>query len=422
MQARVWKPPGSPGLWGDFLDYLGRAVGGERVHPVTHEYLVHPRRVLSMSLPVRLDDGRVHTFSGYRVVHNIARGPSIGGVRYDPALTVGDVAGLAAWNTLKAAVLNLPFGGAAGGVELSPAELSTPELERVSRRYMAELINLAGPEVDILAPDFGTDERVMAWFMDTYSQGKGFIEPAVVVGKPDRLGGTRGRNDAVAVGLVHVTERFAAREGLALKGAEVAIQGFGQVGRAVARVLHRLGAKVVAVSMDVGGLFDGQGIDVPALEAHYDREGSFEGFPAEPISNAELLALSVDYLVLAAYQHVVHEENADAVHARVVVEGANVPITAAADQILADRGVLVVPHVLAAGGNLVVGYYEWVQDLNQYFWDERRVKAQLKAALVRAFDQVQARAEREGLRLRCAAHRLAIERVDEATRLRGVYP
>jgi len=422
MAQEAWKPPNGPGLWGDFLEYLGRLAERERVHPTTFEYLVHPRRVLNVALPVRMDDGRVRTFRGFRVVHNIARGPSIGGVRYDPALSLGDVAGLAAWNTLKAAVLDLPYGGAAGGVAVDRARMSRGELERLSRRYMAELVNLAGPEADVLAPDYGTDEQVMAWFMDTYSQAKGFIEPAVVVGKPERLGGTRGRADAVAIGLVHVTERYASRFGLALEGARVAVQGFGSVGRAVARVLHRLGARVVAVSMDVGGIYDGKGLDVPAFEGHFEREGTFEGFPAEAITNAELLALSVDYLVLAAYQHVIHEGNAGEVHAKVVVEGANVPVTAGADEILRERGVIVVPHILAAGGNLVIGYFEWVQDLSAYFWDERKVRQQLKSALVRAFDRVEAYARERGLPLRCAAQRIAIQRVDEATRLRGVYP
>ena len=422
MASLAWKPPNSPGLWGDFLEYLERMTEAERVHPTTYEYLVHPRRVLSVALPVRMDDGCVRTFRGFRVVHNISRGPSIGGVRYDPALSVGDVAGLAAWNTLKTAVLGLPFGGAAGGVSVAPGDFSTGELERLSRRYMAELVGLTGPEVDVLAPDLGTNEQVMAWFMDTYSQAKGFIEPAVVVGKPERLGGTRGRTDAVAVGLVHVTERYASRYGLSLEGALVAVQGFGQVGRAVARVLHRMGARVVAVSMDTGGIFDGDGLDIPALEAHFAEHGEFTGFPAEEITNAELLSLAVDYLVLAAYQHVIHRDNAGEVNAKVVVEGANVPVTAEADAVLRERGIIVVPHILAAGGNLVIGYFEWVQDLSEYFWDEERVKRSLKAALVRAFDQVREKAEEEDLDLRTAAHRIAVARVDEATRLRGVYP
>jgi len=422
MALEAWKPPNGPGLWGDFLEYLGRVAEHARVHPTTFEYLVHQRRVLNVALPVRMEDGRVRTFRGFRVVHNISRGPSMGGVRYDPALSLGDVAGLSAWNTLKAAVLNLPFGGAAGGVAVDRNKVARAELERLSRRYMAELVNLVGPESDVLAPDYGTDEQVMAWFMDTYAQAKGYIEPAVVVGKPERLGGTRGREDAVALGLVYVTERHAARYGLALKGARVAVQGFGSVGRAVARVLYRLGARVVAVSTDTGGLYDGKGLDIPALLAHFEREGTLEGFPGEPITNAQLLALSVDYLVLAAYQHVVHKDNASEVHAKVVVEGANVPVTAEADEILRERGVIVVPHILAAGGNLVIGYLEWVQDLSEYFWDEPKVKSQLKSALVRAFDEVWAYAERHRLPLRTAAAWLAIQRVDEATRLRGVYP
>jgi len=418
MAQEVWRPPGDPGLWGDFLEYFTRVAAAERVHPTTFGYLVEPKRVTSFALPVRLEDGRVVPFRGYRVVHNIARGPSLGGVRYDPKLKIGDVAGLAAWNTLKAAVLNLPFGGAAGGVAVDRTKLARGELERLSRRYMAELVGLVGPEVDVLAPDLGTDEAVMAWFMDTYSQAKGFIEPAVVVGKPERLGGTKGRADAVAIGLVHVTERYAGE----LAGAEVAVQGFGTVGRAVARVLYERGAKVVAVSEDKGGLYDPAGLDIPALLAHFAEEGTLAGFPAKSITNPELLALPVDFLVLAAYQHVITGENAEAVRARVVVEGANVPITAEADEILTRRGINIIPHILAAGGNLVVGYYEWVQDLSAYFWDEGTVRAKLKEALVRAFDQVRDLAKEKGVSLRYAAHSLAIRRVDEATRLRGVYP
>ncbi len=422
MANQAWKPPDGEGLWGDFLDYLGAALKCNRLHPTTYEYLTHPRRVVRVALPVRMDDGQIRTFHGVRAVHNIALGPSIGGVRYDPALSVGDAVGLAAWGTLKAAVVGLPFGGAAGGVAVDPSQVSRAELERISRRYMAELVTLVGPEMDVLAPDLGTSDQVMAWYMDTYSQARGFIEPAVVVGKPERLGGTRGRDDAVAVGLVHVTVRFASRFGLSLSGATVAVQGYGQVGRAVARVLAQRGAKVVAVSMDVGGLYDPEGLDLRALEAHFQKEGTFDGFPAEPIDNEALLTLPVDYLVLAAYQHVITEANAEAVRAKVVVEGANVPVTAEADRILDERGIKVVPHTLAAAGGLVVGYFEWVQDLNNYFWDESRVKSQLKSAMERALDVVWAKAEADGVDLRSAAHGLAIARIDEATRMRGVYP
>lgn len=418
MENTVWKPPGEPGLWGDFLDYLREVAERGRVHPTTYEYLVHPERVTAVALPVKMDDRRVRTFRGWRVVHNTARGPSIGGVRYDPALNLGDVAGLAAWTTLKSAMLGLPFGGAAGGIPVDRGRLSQGELERLSRRYMFGLVNLAGPEVDVLAPELGTDAQVMSWYLDTYSQAKGFAEPAVVVGKPPELAGDQDRNRALAEGLVHVLARLAGDP----SGQRVAVQGFGQVGRALALALYEAGARVVAVSMDSGGVYDEKGLDVPALIAHFTRHEGFLGFPAGALTNDELLRLPVDALVLAAYQHVITEANAREVRAPWVVEAAHVPVTREADRLLSDAGIRVIPHVLATGGGLVSDYLEWVQTLNQHFWKKDRVNRQIRAVLDRALAAVEAEAEKNGNHLRSAAHVVAIRRIDEATRLRGVYP
>ncbi|AEB11557.1 Glu/Leu/Phe/Val family dehydrogenase [Marinithermus hydrothermalis] len=423
MLKTAYEPPGDSGLWQLFLENLERTLHHTRTHPATVEYLIHPRRTLTLSVPVRMDDGTVRFFTGYRVVHNIARGPSKGGVRYHPAVTMGETVGLAAWMTLKCGVFRLPYGGAAGGVAVDPRELSPRELERLSRRYVAELVDVIGPDSDILGPDLGTDERVMAWFMDTYSMTKGYTSPGVVTGKPLQLGGTAGRGDAAGRGIVYVLEETARRSGHPFKGATVAVQGFGKVGRTAAGLLHQAGLKVVAVSTRTVGVYNPKGLDIPDVARYYQENGFLQGYPgAEEISNDELLALEVDYLIPAAFENVVHRENAREVRAKVVIEGANAPLTGEADEILRERGVLVVPDIVANGGGVVVSYLEWVQNFSMFFWTEAEVQQKLREVMQRTLDEVWSIAERDKIDLRLAAYVLSVTRINEATKLRGVYP
>ncbi|KGQ22229.1 Glu/Leu/Phe/Val family dehydrogenase [Thermus filiformis] len=416
MGIPAYRPPDEPRLWDLFLVRLERVLRKTSLHPTTVEYLAHPRRLVTVSIPIRMDDGRVRFFQGYRVVHNIARGPSIGGVRYHPSVSLGQTAGLAAWMTLKAAVYDLPFGGAAGGVAVDPKKLSPSELERLTRRYTAELLNLIGPDIDILGPDLGTHEGVMAWIMDTYSMTLGTTVPGVVVGKPAALGGTEGRDDAVGLSVALVLRAMAERKGLPLEGARVAVQGFGQVGGAAALWLSRLGLKVVAVSTSQGGVYDPEGLEVEALLAEYERTGELPAW-GRPLAPKEELALEVDYLVPAAAEGTLDEEAA-----RAVLEAANGALTEEAEAYLLGRGVLVVPDLLTGGGGLLSGHLEWVQDLNMFFWTKEEVQAKIDASVRRAVEEVCDRAEALGADLRTGALALALERVNEATKLRGVYP
>ena len=421
MGLSAYRPPDEPGLWDLFLVRLERVLKKASLHPTTVEYLVHPRRLVTVSIPIRMDDGKVRFFQGYRVVHNIARGPSIGGVRYHPKVSLGQTAGLAAWMTLKAAVYDLPFGGAAGGVAVDPGALAPRELERLTRRYTAELVNLIGPDIDILGPDLGTHEGVMAWIMDTYSMTLGTTVPGVVVGKPSTLGGTEGRDDAVGLSVALVLRAIAERQGLPLEGARVAVQGFGQVGGAAAVWLARLGLKVVAVSTSQGGVYDPAGLEVEALLAQYEKTSSLPAW-GRPITNQELLALEVDHLVLAAMEGTLDEVAARTVQARAVFEAANGALTEEGEAQLLRRGVLVVPDLLTGGGGLLSGYLEWVQDLNMFFWTKEEIQSRIDASVRRAVEEVSGRAKALEADLRTGAWALALERVNEATKLRGVYP
>mgnify|MGYP005843149915 CR=1 FL=1 len=421
MGLSAYRPPDEPGLWDLFLVRLERVLKKASLHPTTVEYLVHPRRLVTVSIPIRMDDGKVRFFQGYRVVHNIARGPSIGGVRYHPKVSLGQTAGLAAWMTLKAAVYDLPIGGAAGGVAVDPGALAPRELERLTRRYTAELVNLIGPDIDILGPDLGTHEGVMAWIMDTYSMTLGTTVPGVVVGKPSTLGGTEGRDDAVGLSVALVLRAIAERQGLPLEGARVAVQGFGQVGGAAAVWLARLGLKVVAVSTSQGGVYDPAGLEVEALLAQYEKTSSLPAW-GRPITNQELLALEVDHLVLAAMEGTLDEVAARTVQARAVFEAANGALTEEGEAQLLRRGVLVVPDLLTGGGGLLSGYLEWVQDLNMFFWTKEEIQSRIDASVRRAVEEVSGRAKALEADLRTGAWALALERVNEATKLRGVYP
>ena len=381
------------------------------------------KKAVEVSIPVQMDDGSIEVFMGYRVTHNIARGPSKGGIRYHPAVTRDEVKALSMWMTWKCALMGLPFGGAKGGVVCDPKRLSVKELERMTRRYTSEIINDIGPERDIPAPDVGTDGRVMAWIFDTYSMNKGHSVLGVVTGKPLSVGGSLGREEATARGALYCIQAVSVKQGQRISEYSVAIQGFGNVGAHLARLLHLEGAKVVAVSDSQSGVHNPDGIDVPSALAHKQERGTLAGLAnAEAITNEELLEIECDILAPCALEQVITEENADRIKAGVICEGANGPVTPAADVILEDRGVLVLPDVLANAGGVVVSYFEWVQGLQEYFWKEYEVNAKLNDIVVRAFEETWSARERFGTSMRTAAYGLAVQRVAEATTTRGLYP
>ena len=405
------------------LQQFDRAAGILGLDPAMAEWLRRPERALMVSVPVRMDDGRVEVFTGFRVQHNTARGPAKGGVRYHPGVTLEEVTALAMWMTWKCAVMELPFGGGKGGVICEPSRLSGGELERLTRRYTAEILPLIGPDRDIPAPDVYTNSQVMAWMMDTYSMHRGHPAPAVVTGKPLELGGTPGREEATGEGCAVCAVEALQRIGRQVEGVRVAIQGFGNVGSYTARALARRGARVVAVADSRGGVYAPEGLDVEALIAHKRRTGSVAHFPgARAIGLEDVLTVECEVLVPAALEGAIREENAPAVQAAVVCEGANGPVTPQADAILQRRGVLVVPDILANAGGVTVSYFEWVQGLQGYAWSAERVRSELEQRMTRAFGEVWATAQRMGTDLRSAAMVLAVGRVAQAMRLRGLYP
>ncbi|WP_255480379.1 Glu/Leu/Phe/Val family dehydrogenase [Quadrisphaera oryzae] len=394
----------------------------------TYDLLSVPRREVSVSIPLRRDDGTVEVLTGHRVQHNYSRGPGKGGVRFSPRVDLDEVRALAMWMTWKCALLDVPYGGAKGGVCIDPRQYSAAELERVTRRFTSEISPLIGPTQDIPAPDVGTDEQTMAWMMDTYSVGAGHTVLGVVTGKPISLGGSRGRASATSRGVVHVALAALRHLGLDPQGSTAAVQGFGKVGRGTARFLAEAGVAVRAVSDQYGAVEAppsdaGAGLDVAALESHADATGSVVGFwGGVPLPGEELLTADVDLLVPAAVEGVLHEGNADGVRARLVVEGANGPTTAAADASLARRGVLVVPDILANAGGVIVSYFEWVQANQAYWWSEAEVEARLADRMTSAWQQVLAQSQRHGVDLRAAATSLAVQRVAQAHTQRGLYP
>jgi glutamate dehydrogenase (NAD(P)+) len=397
------------------------------IEPGMVELLAFPKRELIVHFPVRMDDGGMRIFTGYRVHHNDARGPVKGGIRYSPMVTLDEVRALSMWMTWKCAVVNLPYGGAKGGVVIDPRSLSERELERMTRRYTAEIDLMIGPAVDIPAPDLGTDARVMAWIMDTYSMHRDYSVPGVVTGKPVEIGGSLGRVEATGRGVMYVTLEACRRRGIPLQGATVAIQGFGNVGSVTARLLHEAGAKVVAVSDSRGGVYNPAGLDIPALYEHRRAGGflpdhSLDGFEHRDLSNADLLELPVDILIPAAIEGQITERNAGRLNAGMVIEAANGPTTPGGDAILAGKDVYVVPDILANAGGVIASYFEWVQDLQSFFWEESEVNQRLQRIITNAYNEVAALAEERGLRLRDAAMVLALSRVTEAIRLRGIYP
>src|SRR5919106_998106 len=381
------------------------------------------KKAVAVSVPTSMDDGSIAVYQGYRVTHNIARGPSKGGIRYHPDVTLDEVKSLAMWMTWKCSLMGLPFGGAKGGVVCNPKRLSSSELERMTRRFTSEIINDIGPERDIPAPDVGTDSRVMAWIFDTYSMNKGHSVLGVVTGKPLSVGGSLGREEATARGALYCIQAVSGKHGKRISEYSVAIQGFGNVGANLARMLHGDGAKVVAVSDSRGGVYNPNGIDVPAALAHKQERGTLDGLAnAERVTNEELVELPCDIFAPCALEQVVTEENADRVKATVICEGANGPVTPTADAILEDRGVLVLPDVLANAGGVVVSYFEWVQGLQEYFWHEDEVNAKLRDICARAFEEAWQTRDRYATSLRMASYGLAVQRVAEATTTRGLYP
>ncbi|MEM2226852.1 MAG: Glu/Leu/Phe/Val dehydrogenase [Candidatus Bathyarchaeia archaeon] len=402
------------------MDEIAERIG---IDPNVLEILKHPRRILIVSAPVRMDDGGVRVFTGYRVQHNKARGPYKGGVRYHPSVDLDEVKALAAWMTFKTAVVDIPYGGAKGGVVCDPRRLSLGELERLTRRYTSMIMDEIGPFKDVPAPDVGTDSQVMAWIMDTYSSLKGYSVPEVVTGKPIVLGGSYGREEATGRGVAICVREAARRIGLRLKGATLAVQGYGKVGYWSAEALSEMGCKLIAVTDAGGGAYDPRGLDPRALKEHEARSGSVSGYGgAGEISNEELFQLECDILVPAALENQITEGVAPNVNAKIISEGANGPTTPEADRILYEKGVLVVPDILANAGGVTVSYFEWVQNLNRDRWSLETVNARLEEKMVSAFKAVSELAEREGASMRTAAYMLAMGKVAEAQSRLGLFP
>jgi glutamate dehydrogenase (NAD(P)+) len=404
-------------------EQLRRVASTFDIDPNLVGVLGNCKKAVEVAVPVGLDDGTTHVFQGYRVTHNIARGPSKGGIRYHPDVTVDEVKALAMWMTWKCALMGIPFGGAKGGVVCDPKSMSRGELERMTRRYTTEIINEIGPEKDIPAPDVGTDGSVMAWIFDTYSMNKGHSVLGVVTGKPLTIGGSLGREEATARGSLYCIRDAVAKRDGRLDAMRVAVQGFGNVGAYLAKFLHEEGARVVAISDSRVALHNPNGIDIAAAFAHKREHGSLTGLKdAEVISDQDLLTLDVDVLAPCALEQVITADNADQVKASIICEGANGPVTPSADTILEDKGVLILPDVLANAGGVVVSYFEWVQGLQEYFWKETEVNAKLNDIMSRAFEETWETAEQRGMPMRVAAYGLAVQRVAEATITRGIYP
>lgn len=388
-----------------------------------HAMLATPRREIHVAIPLRRDDGTTQVLHGFRVQHNITRGPGKGGLRFHPSVDIDEVRALAMWMTWKCAVVELPYGGAKGGVAIQPRDYSIGELERVTRRYTSEIMPMIGPERDIMAPDIGTDDRTMAWVMDTYSVNQGYTIPAVVTGKPLAVGGSLGRATATSRGVVHAARAALGEVGQDLPDVRVAVQGFGKVGGPAARFFAEGGARVEAVSDEFGGVHRSGGLDLERLAEHVRREGSVVGFDGgDAVDNSDLLTLDVDVLVPAAVEGVLTDANAPNVKARWVVEGANGPTTPRADEILAERGVVVVPDILANAGGVIVSYFEWVQAQQAYWWTEAEIEARLAERMLAAYGAVADMARREDVTLRDAALLLSVQRVAQAHRTRGLYP
>ena len=382
-----------------------------------------PKRIMEVSVPTKMDNGQLKVFTGFRVQHNIARGPAKGGIRYHPNVSLDEVKALAAWMTWKTATVNIPYGGGKGGIICDPKRMSKSELERMTRRFTSEILPIIGPERDIPAPDVYTDSQTMAWIMDTYSMTVGYSSMGVVTGKPLSLGGSEGRNEATARGCLFTAEEACKVKRISLRGATVAVQGFGNAGSIAARLFAEKKAKVIAISDSRGGVFNSRGIDPIKAMRYKDRAGTVVGMPGTSrLSNDDLLTLKCDILIPAALENVITLNNADQIKAKIVAEAANGPTTPHADEVLTRKGIMLVPDILANAGGVTVSYFEWAQDLQGYFWQEQEVNARLEFVMKRAFHHVHEMARKHHVHMRTGAYILAVGRVAEATTVRGLFP
>ncbi len=410
-------------FWQNAHLYFDRVYQTTNLDPLWRTFLSSPKRVLTVSCPVKMDDGSIKVFTGYRAQHNNARGPFKGGLRYDASVNMDEVMALAMLQTWKNALVDLPFGGAKGGIVCDPRKLSLGEKERLTRRFTSEIMPIISPHHDIPAPDAGTDAQVMSWILDTYSMMVGYQALGVVTGKPVSLGGSVGREEATGRGLMNVLRKFLATQNKQLEGMRIAVQGFGNVGYNAARILAARGALIIAIGAKEGAIFDERGIDVEAAGRFYREHGQLADFPGvDVIANEELLTCDCDILIPAAMENTIDADVAPHIRARIVCEGANGPTTPDADEILRDNGVTILPDILANAGGVTVSYFEWVQGLDNFFWDIKRVQDELQRVMERAFDEVNARADAADCDYRTAAYSIAIGRVVEACRLKGLFP
>lgn len=413
------------GQYENFLNQLESAARILGLPKDDYEAIKYPERELTVNFPVIMDDSSIRMFTGYRVQHCSSRGPCKGGIRFHPDVEMDEIRALSAWMTFKCALVNIPYGGAKGGVTCNPDELSENELRRLTRRYTSMILPLISPERDIPAPDVNTNGKVMGWIMDTYSMFQGYAVPGIVTGKPLDIGGSLGRVEATGRGVMFMFRETVKTLGLDLAQTTVAVQGFGNVGSTAAKLIHELGAKVVAVSDVTGGYFCAEGLDIPAMLAYTAKNRSLAGYAAagvKTVSQQELLTLAVNFLIPAAMENQVTEELADKVRARVIIEAANGPLTFGADQKLAERGVLIVPDIMANAGGVVCSYFEWVQNIQSLMWNELEVNSALEKIMLNAFTDVKAMSADKGITLRQAAYCIALQRIANAKRLRGVFP
>ncbi|MCS6861996.1 MAG: Glu/Leu/Phe/Val dehydrogenase [Abditibacteriales bacterium] len=424
MSVTPTAPQGAVNPWQMALQQLDSVAERLKLEPPIHEKLRHPKRTLIVSIPTMMDDGSEKVFTGYRVQHSLDRGPAKGGIRYHPDVDLDEVKALAMWMTWKCAVVDIPYGGAKGGVTCDPKQMSRSELERMTRRFTSELIPIIGPEKDIPAPDVNTNAQVMAWIMDTYSVNVGYSVPGVVTGKPVSIGGSRGREEATGRGVMITAREMARHWGMGLDGARVVLQGFGNVGRHAALFLqNECGCRIIAVSDSKGGIYNPRGLNVEELIRLTRAGGMVPTYPdGDRITNKELLELECDLLIPAALENQITSANAPNIRAKVIVEGANGPTTPEADLILRDKGILVVPDILANAGGVTVSYFEWVQGRDAYFWTLQEVNQRLERIMKNACDEVWATYEREQVDMRTAAYMVGVARVAEAIRTRGIYP
>lgn len=409
--------------WHQAMAQLDRAGAKMKADPFVLERLRHCKRILTVSIPVRMDDGTLKVFEGYRIQHNIDRGPAKGGIRYHPQVSLDEVKALSFWMTMKCAVVNLPYGGAKGGVICDPKTMSQGELERLTRRYTSEISIIIGPEKDIPAPDVNTNEQVMSWIMDTFSMTVGYSCPGVVTGKPIEAGGSLGRREATGRGVFYVTRELAQAQGKDLKQMTIAVQGFGNVGSNAAKIFHEHGSKVIAVSDVTGGLYNPKGLDIPDILAYSAKHATISDYPkAEHIPVESFLETPCDVLIPAAMENQITSANASRIQAKYIVEGANGPTSGEADKILHERGIIVIPDILANSGGVTVSYFEWVQDIQAYFWNEDDVNRRLQEIITKAFREIYETSQKEKVDLRLAAFMVGLNRLAKTVKLRGTFP